>query len=369
MADVTIFEHFNFEGRSQVLAKGRYALEEISIGNDALSSLKVPQGLVVRLYEHYHFQGRFIDIKADTPVISQLWNDRTSSIIVYDEAEQPPLTKEVIIFEHFNHVGKSQILQKGEYDVAQILIGDDTLSSALVPTGMKLRLYEHANFQGAFVDIREDTKAVNLDWNDRASSIVVMADFPENEIEILPDFLSDDLNTLWGPMGTALSASDISTTGQITGPNANLVNQIRSARQQLTRFLDHAATLMVLGTFGKQFKTREFEAALNTIGGLAESVSVPRVPRFRGSVPHHARDFPRDRRGESGGRSSVLGSTHAARLRGPNPRFAAAHSDPCLEQLPVRGHRAALPGETAAGGGQRRTPEIRRSHKTLRCCC
>ncbi len=184
MADVTIYEHANFEGRSQVLAKGQYALEEISIGNDTLSSLKVPQGLVVRLYEHYHFQGRFIDIKQDTPTISQFWNDRASSIIVYGEDEQPPVTKEVMIFEHANHVGKSQILQKGEYDVPQILIGNDTLSSALVPSGMKLRLYEHANFQGAFIDIREDTRAVSLEWNDRASSIVVMPDFPENEVEV-----------------------------------------------------------------------------------------------------------------------------------------------------------------------------------------
>jgi hypothetical protein len=38
MADVTIYEHANFEGRSQVLAKGRFALEDISIGNDTLSS-------------------------------------------------------------------------------------------------------------------------------------------------------------------------------------------------------------------------------------------------------------------------------------------------------------------------------------------
>ena len=38
MAEITIFEHANFEGRSQVLAKGRFALEEISIGNDTLSS-------------------------------------------------------------------------------------------------------------------------------------------------------------------------------------------------------------------------------------------------------------------------------------------------------------------------------------------
>ncbi|MGH8480168.1 MAG: beta/gamma crystallin-related protein [Gammaproteobacteria bacterium] len=55
--------------------------------HDSLSSLKTPQGLVVRLYEHYHFQGRFIDIKEDTPVVSRFWNDRTSSIIVHGEAD------------------------------------------------------------------------------------------------------------------------------------------------------------------------------------------------------------------------------------------------------------------------------------------
>ena len=175
MAEVIIYEDANFQGRSQVLPKGRYddAAQQLSFGNDMISSLKVPQGLVARLYEHYHFHGRFIDIKEDTPIINQFWNDRTSSIIVYGEAEQPPITKEVMIFEHANYGGKSQTLQKGEYDTAQIIIGNDILSSALVPTGMVLRLYEHANFQGAFIDIRGDTPAVSMDWNDRASSIVV----------------------------------------------------------------------------------------------------------------------------------------------------------------------------------------------------
>jgi hypothetical protein len=175
MADVTIYEHANFQGQSQVLPKGRYddAAHQLSFGNDIVSSLQVPQGLVARLYEHYHFQGRFIDIAEDTPIISQFWNDRTSSIIVYDAAEPPPITREVMIFEHANYGGLSQILQKGNYDTAQITIGNETLSSALIPTGMMLRLYEHANFQGAFIDIRGDTPAIRMDWNDRASSIVV----------------------------------------------------------------------------------------------------------------------------------------------------------------------------------------------------
>src|SRR5882757_4686023 len=88
---VTIYEHANFQGRSQVLTKGQYdtALGQISIGNDSLSSIKVSQGIVARLYEHFLFRGAFIDIRADTPAINAPWNDRASSIVVYEEGQQP----------------------------------------------------------------------------------------------------------------------------------------------------------------------------------------------------------------------------------------------------------------------------------------
>jgi hypothetical protein len=175
MASVTIYDQPNFAGSSQVLAKGRYddALHQITIGNDALSSLKVPQGMVARLFEHYHFQGRFIDIRADTPALDAYWDNRPSSIVVYDATGTPPDTKEVMIFEHANYAGTFQVLAKGQYDVAQLQIGDNALSSALVPYGMVLRLFENPGFGGAFVELREDTPAVSMDWNDRASSVVV----------------------------------------------------------------------------------------------------------------------------------------------------------------------------------------------------
>jgi Beta/Gamma crystallin len=175
MPDVTIFEHSNFAGLSQILPKGRYndALQEITIGNDKLSSLLVPAGLVARLYDHYHFQGRFIDIRQDTPNISLFWNDKISSIIVYGDNEPPPTTKEVMIFEHSDYAGKAQTLQIGSFDAGDLALVNDTLSSALIPYGMVLRLYEHSNFQGAFIEIREDTPAVQKDWQDRTSSIVV----------------------------------------------------------------------------------------------------------------------------------------------------------------------------------------------------
>jgi len=175
MPEVTIFQNPNFQGAPQALPKGRYndALHQLSIGNDALSSLQVPPGLVARLYEHSHFQGRFIDIAKDTPAIDLFWNDRISSIIVYGADEQPPMINEVVIFEHSDYAGRSQVLKPGKYNQTFIELGDDAVSSALVPYGMLLTLYENPDFLGASFEIRNDTPAVPLEWNDKASSLIV----------------------------------------------------------------------------------------------------------------------------------------------------------------------------------------------------
>jgi glutaredoxin len=47
---VTIFQHSNFEGKSQKLKIGKYNVQSLQIGNDQLSSVKVPEGMYVLLY-------------------------------------------------------------------------------------------------------------------------------------------------------------------------------------------------------------------------------------------------------------------------------------------------------------------------------
>jgi hypothetical protein len=224
MAAVTIFEQWNFQGLSQVLPKGRYdyARNEISIGNDTLSSLKVPPGLVARLYDHYHFQGRFIDITQDTPAISLYWNDRTSSIVIYAKTDPPPVIKDIVIFSDANYQGNSQSLQPGTYDAAQISIGNDTLSSAFVPYGMVLRLFEHANFQGAFIELREDTPAISMDWNDRNSSIVVYeAEIGLWQISITNAAIIGESTESNGIRGISHAAGQGASAGAIVGLNDN----------------------------------------------------------------------------------------------------------------------------------------------------
>jgi hypothetical protein len=126
-----------------------------------------------------------------------------------------------------------------------------------------------------------------------------MSDFPENDIEILPDFLSEDLNSLWEPMRRALSAAAVPITGPITEPNADrvdqtLFNQILSTRQRLGQFLSHQANLTNLGKLGTQFKHRDFDEALNTIKGSDRVCQRSADNRSRGIFPRHASKLRRD---------------------------------------------------------------------------
>jgi len=80
-AKVVIFEHVNYEGRSQELVVG-YNAGPLELGNDVLSSVRVPKGYKVTLYEHGPSVGRTLVLTEDTPAMPEDFNDVTSNILV-----------------------------------------------------------------------------------------------------------------------------------------------------------------------------------------------------------------------------------------------------------------------------------------------
>ena len=79
-----VYEHSSSgttAGAARQLGAGRYDLARISIGNDAISSVKVPAGWRVTLYQHAGFNGTSKVLTADTPALPD-FNDQTSSIVV-----------------------------------------------------------------------------------------------------------------------------------------------------------------------------------------------------------------------------------------------------------------------------------------------
>lgn len=80
---VVIYAHANFQGASKALSEGRYFdVNSLGIGNDRLSSLRVPAGMQVTLYEHAHGLGRSKIFTQDTSYVGDDFNDITSSLKV-----------------------------------------------------------------------------------------------------------------------------------------------------------------------------------------------------------------------------------------------------------------------------------------------
>jgi hypothetical protein len=82
---VIIYEDANYQGRSASLLPGTYStMAQAGFFDNALSSLTVPVGYRVVLFENENFGGKSYTITQSKPgfIISN-WNDRTSSIIVY----------------------------------------------------------------------------------------------------------------------------------------------------------------------------------------------------------------------------------------------------------------------------------------------
>ena len=74
----------NYVGKEVSLGIGRYDVSSLTstggIGNDSISSIKIPQGLKVILHEH-DFTGRKLELTTDVScLIDKSFNDFTSSI-------------------------------------------------------------------------------------------------------------------------------------------------------------------------------------------------------------------------------------------------------------------------------------------------
>ncbi|HNB53536.1 MAG TPA: beta/gamma crystallin-related protein, partial [Anaerolineales bacterium] len=157
-----IYQHNDYGGAGQALSAGQYNINDLLIGNDQLSSLRVPDGLQVTLYEHMDLQGNARTYTADAPSVGD-FNDQASSILV----EQV-----VTIYEHSDYQGQSKTLKIGHYNMADLGIGNDQLSSLKVPPGLKVTLFQHADFSGETRGYNANV-AFTQDFNDQTSSIVV----------------------------------------------------------------------------------------------------------------------------------------------------------------------------------------------------
>ena len=88
---VLFYEDCDYGGKVLKLTPGEYNYNQLDpVGNDNISSVKVPPGVTVILFEDGGFQGKSITLTQDAPcLIDQNFNDLTSSIKIIVNPTQP----------------------------------------------------------------------------------------------------------------------------------------------------------------------------------------------------------------------------------------------------------------------------------------
>lgn len=163
------YEQANFAGQSRSLGIGRYDLDLIGLPNDCISSLRVPAGLRVTLFQDAGFSGNSITFTDSASFVGS-FNDKTSSIVVERDGNEPA----VDIYEYVNYQGMRKQLGIGRYKIGEIGLPNNSLSSLRVGPGLKAILFENGDFTGSSVSYAHNTSSVGS-FNNRASSIVVEA--------------------------------------------------------------------------------------------------------------------------------------------------------------------------------------------------
>ena len=178
---VTLFKDDNYHGSSQKLGVGRYTYTSFSmIGDNALSSLYIPEGLKVILYENADFTGNQMELTSNTDLYNSTdFNDKTSAIEIIDLSSESNFSEEermVTLFKDDNYHGSSQKLGVGKYAYTSFpMIGDNALSSLYIPEGLKVILYENADFTGKQMILMHNTDLYSsTDFNDKTSAIEII---------------------------------------------------------------------------------------------------------------------------------------------------------------------------------------------------
>lgn len=167
---VTLYGNTYYKGGSQQLSPGLYDLSSLTVGNDSLSSLSIPSGWSVTLYEDSGFSGSTYTLTAsDNNLIGEGWNDRASSIRVEGPATRTP----VMIFKDSNYKGSARELWPGRYqDSGDLGIGNDALSSLIVPSGWTVLLAEKTDCYGEMESYTTSQSLIGS-LNDEVTCIVV----------------------------------------------------------------------------------------------------------------------------------------------------------------------------------------------------
>ena len=184
----TVFEHHNFRGREMQLTTNVATLHQFGLG-DKISSVCVPDGVTITLFENTGFGGDFIELTG--PInIPQLqfdapdgnnWNDLFSSARLSGanvNTPPPDCGTSPVLFADDNFRGERINITANTRDLHQLNFGDKA-SSICIPAGWSITVFQNTDFGGQSLDVPSNIADLQRDrpnaqdWGDKISSVRV----------------------------------------------------------------------------------------------------------------------------------------------------------------------------------------------------
>ncbi|MDZ4809091.1 MAG: hypothetical protein SGI96_12615 [Bacteroidota bacterium] len=174
--NVAFFEQCNYSGKKSYLTPGSYKGYQMQIDNDKLSSMQIPTGMRVTIYEHDDFKGRSATYTSNTSCLTDGWDDNTSSIVVESMYNQPAYNQNdyVTFYNDCYSKGYSQSLRPGIYYGNQLGSLRLNISSFTVYGNLRVRAYTSSDNASGYSSTFETSEScLSSSYSDKIRSLVV----------------------------------------------------------------------------------------------------------------------------------------------------------------------------------------------------
>lgn len=177
---ITLHEDCDFKGKQSVLEPGNYSTYQMNIGNDKLSSIQIPSGMKVTIYEHKNYKGKSKTFTQNIPCLEAEWNDFASSVVVEGSNYNPRYNQNtyVTFYNDCYNKGYSKSLKAGIYKGDALGLLKNKISSFEIYGNLKVRVYlNNEDATGYNHTFNETTSCLSNMYNDKISSLVIEYDY------------------------------------------------------------------------------------------------------------------------------------------------------------------------------------------------
>ena len=174
---VTLHDQCNYGGRQYTLVAGTYRTSMMKIANDRLSSIQVPAGMKITIFENDKLGGRSKTYTSSIPCLETEWRNMASSVIVENVyVNQPGYGQNdyVTFYNDCYNKGYSQSLRPGTYTGSQLGSSRYNISSLAINGNLRVRAFLNSeNMNGASVVYDASQSCVADMYNDKIGSLII----------------------------------------------------------------------------------------------------------------------------------------------------------------------------------------------------